>query len=236
MTKMWEQVQVALNESTTRVVMSFARLLPGFVALVVAVLIASVFAWILRVALRRSLRTIRFDENMSRWGYGTVGTWSADGTPTGFVTRFVSWVIIFVGFLIGIAAFDATLTSDFVARVFRYLPNVFAALLILLVGNFVARFLARGVLISAVNMNMQYAHLLSLGVKWLVLVMTAAMALDHLGIGGSIVLLAFGILFGGIVLALALAVGLGSKELVSRSLERQATQPQEKVAETFRHF
>ena len=91
-----------------------------------------------------------------------------------------------------------------------------------LLGNVFARFLARGVLISAVNHNLQYARLLSLGVKWLVLVLAAAMALEHLGIGGRIVELAFGILFGGIVLALALAVGLGSKDLVSRSLERQA--------------
>src|SRR4029077_19590677 len=92
----------------------------------------------------------------------------------------------------------------------------------LLVGNVVARFLARSVLIGAVNMNLQYARLLSAGVKWMVLVLVLAMALDHLAIGGGIVHLAFGILFGGIVLALALAVGLGSKEVVSRSLEREA--------------
>jgi hypothetical protein len=47
--------------------------------------------------------------------------------------------------------------------------------------------------------------------------------------------LAFGILFGGIVLALALAVGLGSKELVTRSLEREAKAP-EAVEEPFRHL
>jgi hypothetical protein len=72
-------------------------------------------------------------------------------------------------------------------------------------------------------MNLQYARLLSAGVKWLVLVLTAAMVLDHLAIGGRIVDLAFGILFGGIVFALALAVGLGSRELVTRSLEREVT-------------
>jgi len=55
-----------------------------------------------------------------------------------------------------------------------------------------------------------------------VMVLTFAMALDHLGIGGQIVQLGFAILFGGIVLTLALAVGLGSKEMVSRSWERQA--------------
>jgi hypothetical protein len=58
-------------------------------------------------------------------------------------------------------------------------------------------------------------------VKWLVLVLTLAMVLDQLGIGGSVLRLAFGILFGGIVLAMALAVGLGSKDVVSRTWERQ---------------
>jgi len=48
------------------------------------------------------------------------------------------------------------------------------------------------------------------------------MVLDHLQIGGNVVELAFGILFGGIVLTLALAIGLGSRDLVSRSLESHA--------------
>jgi hypothetical protein len=67
-------------------------------------------------------------------------------------------------------------------------------------------------------------------------VLTTAMALDHLGIGGKIVDLAFAILFGGIVLALALAVGLGSKDLVSRSLEQQTTAKKEESEGQFRHL
>jgi hypothetical protein len=57
-------------------------------------------------------------------------------------------------------------------------------------------------------------------VKWLVLVLTGAMVLDHLQVGGTVVDLAFGILFGGIVLTLSLAIGLGSRDLVSRSIEK----------------
>jgi hypothetical protein len=85
-------------------------------------------------------------------------------------------------------------------------------------------------------MNLQYARLLSIGVKWLVMVLAVAMALEHLAIGGEIVFLAFGILFGGIVLALSLAVGLGSKDLVSRSLEREATRTAEETDDPFRHL
>ena len=61
------------------------------------------------------------------------------------------------------------------------------------------------------NLNLEYARLLSAGVKVLVNVLAVAMALEHLRIAVGIVELAFGILFGGIVLALALAVGLGSR-------------------------
>jgi hypothetical protein len=123
-----------------------------------------------------------------------------------------------------------------VMRLFGYLPNFLVAIVLILFGNVIARFLARGVLIGAVNMNLPYGRLLSLGVKWLVIVLTAAMALEHLGIGGKIVDLAFAILFGGIVLALALAVGLGSKDLVSRSLESQASQRKEESEAQFHHL
>ena len=97
-----------------------------------------------------------------------------------------------------------------------------------------------------VNAQLQYARFLSLGVKWLVLVLTAAMVLDHLEVGGVVVELAFGILFGGIVLTLSLAVGLGSRDLVSRSLESHVERGEHGVAppnassvgagESIRHF
>jgi hypothetical protein len=67
-------------------------------------------------------------------------------------------------------------------------------------------------------------------------VLTTAMILDHLSIAGSIVDLAFGILFGGIVLALALAVGLGSRDLVSRSLEQSARAPETRPDKKLHHF
>ena len=162
--------------------------------------------------------------------------WAPGKSPTLLLARVVFWGVVLVGFLIGIAAFDSTLTSQLVFQLFGHLPNVLAAVVVLVVGNIVARFLARSVLIGAVNMNLQYARLVSTGVKWMIIVLAIAMALEHLAIGGSIVYIAFGILFGGIVLALALAVGLGSKELVSRSLEREATKLPVEAEEPFRHL
>ena len=233
---MWIQIQQALNKSTGRVITEIANLLPGIAALIVALLIAGLLAWIIAFLLRRSLRRIEFDERMTAWGFHGIAEWSPSSTPTLLITRTITWVILLIGFLVGISAFDVTLTSQFVERLFTYIPHVFAALILIFVGNIVARFLSRSVLIGAVNMNLQYARLLSAGVKWMVLVVTLAMALDHLAIGGRIVYLAFAILFGGIVLALSLAVGLGSKDIISRSLQREASRSTEEVESPFRHL
>jgi hypothetical protein len=233
---MWEQVNEILNQSAAQITTAVARFLPGLLVLVLVLLLAVVLAWIVRVMLRRSLRSINFDSRLGQWGFSGLADWSPSKSPTLLVARLCFWAIILLGLAVGASALNAELTSQLVMGLFAYLPNVLAAVVVLAVGIFIARFLGRAVLISAVNMQIQSARLLSLGVKWLVLVLTGAMALEHLGIGGQIVRLSFAILFGGIVLALALAVGLGSKDMVSRSLERQAGKAEEQTEEPFHHL
>lgn len=233
---MWEQVKQALNQSITKFLMGLAHLLPGMVALIVALLFSVVLAWFLAIVVRRLLAGIRFDERLTGWGFASVAEWSPMNSPTRLVSRTVACMVILTGLLIGVAAFDAESTSLLVRNVFAYIPNLVGAMLVLLFGGIVASFLARSVLIGAVNLNLQYARLLSLGVKWLVTVLAVAMALEDLEIAPGIVKLAFGILFGGIVLTLVLAVGLNSRELVTKSLEREMKETaSEHVEEPFRH-
>ncbi len=234
---MWEQVKQALAQSTTRFLTRFANLLPGMAALIVALFLSVILAWILAIIARRLLARMHFDQRLGRWGFASLAEWSPMNSPTRLVSRALATLVVVTGFLIGIAAFDFEWTYLFVQSIFAYIPNVLAAVLVLLIGNIIARFLARSVLIGGVNLNLQYARLLSVGVKWLVVVLAVAMALEHLRIAPSIVELAFGILFGGIVFALALAVGLGSKEFVTKSLERDAKKvSSEAVEDPLRHL
>jgi Mechanosensitive ion channel, conserved TM helix len=219
---MWDQIHALLLQSSNRIFTGIANFLPGLLALLLILFFTVAVIAIFRLTLRRFLRGVEFDERVARWGFSDLAQWSPKRSPALLLIRFISWTIFVVGLLAGISALDAALPSMLVVRLLNYIPNVLAALIVLAVGIFAARFLGRSVLISAVNMKLQSARLLSLGVKWLVLVLAGAMALEHLGIGGRIVTLSFGILFGGIVLALALAVGLGSKDVVSRSWEQQS--------------
>ena len=233
---MWENISESLTRSANRIMAGVAGFLPGILALLAAVLIALLVAWIVSRLLRRSMRGMHLDERLRQWGFAGLAEWSPSGSPALLLDRIIYWMILLLGLLIGLTAFNADLATGLVLRVIGYLPRIILAVAILAGGSIVARFLARGVLISAVNMQVQSARLISLGVKWLILVCAAAMALEHLGIGGAIVRLAFAILFGGIVLALALAVGLGSKDLVSRSWEKREEKASEEPQHPFQHL
>lgn len=227
---MGQQIEFALRQSMHRVLVVLVSFLPGLLAFLVAVILFAIVGGILATIVRRILIWSRFDERLSA---GTANSsmslfeWTSTQQPSRLIARLVFWLCTLVGVAIGISAFGASYAVDSRVPVFLlpYLTHVIGAVLILFVGTVVARFLARSVLISATNAQLQYARILSVGVKWLVLVLTAAMALDHLQVGGAIVSLAFGILFGGIVFTLSLAVGLGSRDLVSRSIERTMERP-----------
>ncbi len=226
---MWEQAKDILGQSVLRAAESVAAFLPGLLGLIVILLCALVIAIIARALVLRGLQGMHFDQRAEHLGLGALADWSSVGGPSLVLARAVAWVILFAGLLAGLSALDAALPEAFARTVFAYMPNLLAALLILVIGTVMARFLARSVLIGAVNMRLPQARLVSIGVKWLVLVLTWAMALEHLGIGRQILTLAFGILFGGIVLTLVLAVGLGSKDLVKGALERQSREPGERT-------
>ena len=236
----------ALHQSMYRVVSLLIAILPGILAFFVALGIFALIGMALSAVLRRVLAAAKFDERIAR-ARGDVA-WTPASSPAALAGRVLFWGCVLLGFIVGVSAFDASYATgaDLPISLLPYMTHAVGAILLLIAGTLIARFLARSVLIGAVNAQLQYARFLSLGVKWLVLVLTAAMVLDHLQIGGNIVELAFGILFGGIVLTLALAVGLGSRELVSRSLESHVDRTGERgfmppnpppgPGETIRHF
>lgn len=228
----WHHMSIALNQSLYRVLSLLIAVLPGILAFFVALGVFTLIGMAISAVLRRCLTWIRFDERVNRYR-GTVD-WSPASSPTAIVTRVSFWGCLLLGLIIGVSAFDASYATAATLPIslLPYLTHSVGAIFILVAGTLIARFLARSVLIGAVNAQLQYARFLSLGVKWLVLVLTAAMALDHLEIGGVVVSLAFGILFGGIVLTLALAIGLGSRDLVSRSLESHVERPADRGIET----
>jgi len=214
----WHHMSDALHQSMYRVLTLLIAVLPGILAFFVALTIFTLCGMLISFLLRRCLSWVKFDMRLARL---SGDAWVPSSPPTEIVARASFWMCVLLGLIIGVSAFDASYATGTALPIslLPYVTHIVGGVFLLIAGILIARFLARSVLIGAVNAQLQYARFLSLGVKWLVLVLTAAMVLDHLQVGGKVAELAFGILFGGIVLTLALAIGLGSRDLVSRSLE-----------------
>ena len=222
-----EQFKRALGQATQKVVMGVISFLPGLLAFLFTVVAFSLVGWALGALVGRVLRAIGFDTRLRNRGFTSLAEWAPKNSPTVLAEKSVTWFMILLGWLVGLAALGAGLNSTLVLGVVESLPRLATALVLIGLGNLLARFLARAVLISAVNKQVQSARLLGAAVHWPVMVLVIAMVFEHLRIGAGIVRLAFAVLFGGIVLAVALAVGLGSRDVVSRSWESELRNPGE---------
>src|SRR5579863_9859537 len=188
----WHHMSDALHQSVYRVLSLLIAVLPGILAVFVALTLFTLIGMAMSTILRKGLAFLKFDERLNRGN----SEWTPSSSPTSLIARAAFWGCVLLGLVIGVSAFDVSYATGapLPVSMLPYLTHLVGAVLLLIAGTLIARFLARSVLIGAVNAQLQYARFLSLGVKWLVLVLTAAMVLDHLEIGGIVAELAFGIL------------------------------------------
>lgn len=213
----WTDILVTMFRE---VVQRLALVAPRLLAMLTLILVGWAVAAIARRLTVRILRAADFDQRCGRWGLTTTLTRGGiRQPPTVLVGRLLFWMIFLVALLMGIEALEMPATAGLVAVVLHFLPNLIVAGLVMVIGWLLANFLAQAALIGAVNAQVAGAPLIAGAVRWLVLVFASAAALTQLGIAREMVLLAFGIAFGGTVLALALAFGLGGKDLAREILE-----------------
>jgi hypothetical protein len=166
------------------------------------------------------LRVIQFDRMSERWGLTHIlSKGGMAHSPAHLLSRFIYWVIVLITLILGINALEVAAMQTLIAQVFNYLPNLFAAVAILVIGYLVALFLGQAALVAAVNAQIESARILGRAVRWFIMILSLTMALYHLGIAEKVITAAFTILFGGIVLALAVAFGWGGRDLAKAFLE-----------------
>jgi hypothetical protein len=214
-------VQQAFNEGAHRVALAVAGFLPSVLTMLLITAFGVGLACLVRFALRRLLTGIDYDRRVHRWGLTATSEWTPKDSPTVLTAQSAFWFVVLVGFLAGLKALNTTVTDTVAGAALAYVPNLLAAGIVLVVGMAVARFLERTAPISAVNMQIHGARFVSMGVKWLVILFVMALTLQQLRIGGTVLTISFAAVFGGIVLALALAIGIGSRKAVSRGWEQR---------------
>jgi hypothetical protein len=210
-----------LSQAVHDIARNFAHFLPRLIVLLVLAGVGWLIAYVAKVILRSILRLVKFDKLSENAGASQLLTKAALPPPTEVVSRFVFW-IVWLGFiLLGVSVLGILGLQTQIARFFLFLPNLFVALFVMFFGLLAASFFSRAALLAAVNANMPSARLLSRAVHSVIIIFVLSIVFEELGLAEQTMLVAFGIAFGALMLGLALAFGIGGRDLARRFLERQ---------------
>jgi hypothetical protein len=213
--------KTAISDSFNKFLGKVITFLPNLLAMITILVVGFLIAWVVKKLLSRFLKAIQFDRLSERWGFAHIlSKGGMTYPPSSLISRFFCWMIVIITLILGVNALEVAVTQNLITHFFNYLPHLFAAFFILVIGYLIAVFLSQAALIAAVNAQIESARLLSRTVRWFIVILSLTMAIYHLGIAGEVIVIAFSITFGGIVLALAIAFGWGGRDLAKDFLEK----------------
>jgi len=191
-------------------------------AVAVAVAIAGwLIAKALRFAVTRMLRAINFHVLTERAGVdGFLQQGGTTRTTTDIVGALAYWLVILAALIVAFNGLGLTQVTELLTRVLLFLPRLLVGLLVIIFGAYFGRFVGNAVLTYCRNVGIADGELLAKIAQYAIVVFVVLIAIDQLDLGGALVQQTFLILLAGVVLALALAFGLGGRDWAAALLAR----------------
>jgi hypothetical protein len=208
-------------EPFQRFVSKIAGFLPNLLISIMLIALGFLVAWLLKIMVTRATQLLKVDRLSEKIGVTQMLRKSGImDSFSGLLGNATYWVILLSFIIMGLDALRIPAVEKLLSEFWLYLPNVITAAMIVVAGYLLGNFLGRASLIAAVNAGLPISGLVGKFVKFTVFIMAATMALELLGIGEYTVLIAFAIVFGGVVLALSIAFGLGGRDAAKDYIEK----------------
>jgi len=165
-----------------------------------------------------ALDRMHFDREAERWGVAEAAERSGAGKPTQIVGKLLFWLVMLVVILLASSALGVENIGAMFANLVGYVPSVFAAIIVIILGIILGEFVRAVILASAGAV--EGVRLLAQSAKVVVVLISVFMALQQVGVGADIVTTAFTLILGAAALAVALAFGLGNTALAGEIVRR----------------
>lgn len=205
-----------VQKSLENIVVFLPNILTSFLLFILGIGIS----FLVKVILEKFFKAIGLDKFSSSLGFHELlARGGITDTLSVLLAKFTGAIVFLIFTLLSMEALEIMVVQKLIERFLFYLPNLIIALLILVLGWLLGNFLGRAALITAVNAGVRFSRFIAAFVKYMILILAATMALEHIGIGKETVEIAFAVLFSGMVFAVSLALGLGGKDIAKKYLE-----------------
>jgi hypothetical protein len=210
----------AVLEPLRKLLERFLSFVPDIIAALLIFSCGIFLALIAKVFLTRLFRAINLDGLSSSAGLTDILVKGGmRENPSSLIGRLTAWLIVIVFSLLSLDSLNIEAVQQVLQKFVLYLPRVFAGALVLLIGCLLANFLSRAALIWAVNAGMHSAAVIARLTKLAIVLFAITVAMEQVGIGTQTTAIAFAIILGGVVLALAIAFGIGGTDMARKYLE-----------------
>ncbi|MDR2875464.1 MAG: hypothetical protein LBV44_06000 [Methylobacillus sp.] len=206
----------SLNEFWTQIANFVPKLLVALIILFIGWLVAR----LVRAGIARLLRFAHFDAVAQKSGFESfLQQGDLNLTLSGIISQIVYWLVILMFVITGANMLGLQDVSSLLVGLAKYLPNIIVAILVLIFGTLLARFINRIVFAWLHSIKFEGALMVSTSAEYLVQVFVLFVALEQLNIGTQLLTALFIIVVGAVFLALAIAFGLGGKDWAAKVIQ-----------------
>lgn len=200
--------------------LQFVSFMPKLLAAIVIIFFGWLLAMLARIAVRRLLELTHFDQLTQKSGLEAfMSNGNIHLTLCGIVSQVVYWLVIVVFIITGADTLGLTGVADLLHQLANYLPHIILAIMVMVFGTLLARFVNKLVFAWLYSIKVANALMISTSAEYCIQILAIFIALEQLGFGMQLIYMLFLIIFGAIFLALALAFGLGGREWAAKVIQ-----------------
>ncbi|WP_347373312.1 small-conductance mechanosensitive channel [Aequorivita sp. Q41] len=191
--------------------------LPRIIGVIVYIILAWLILKILQITFKRILKSLKIEALNNKINDNDfIKEFRFDINLTKIILFFIKWITILVLIIIGADLFNMGKVSEGVGEIINFLPTLFSALLIAIVGIFLGSYFKKGIKLMLTSFDINGSNAISSIIFYIILVITFIIALNQLGVNTDIITNNLTIILGALLAASTLAIGLGSRDVIQR--------------------
>lgn len=215
-----DQVNLVL-EPVRAFLIQLGEFLPKLIVAVIILVAGWLFAKMFRLAVVKGLKAINFNVLTERAGIDDFLQQGGIRTDTsGILGLLVYWLVILAALMIAFNSMNLAHVTELIGRVALFIPKVIVGVLILAFGAYFSRFIDNTITTYGKNVGLEDVEILGRLARYAIMVFVVLIALEQVEVATEFVRQSFLIILAGVVLALAIAFGLGGRQWAEDLLEK----------------
>jgi len=198
-----------------------ASFLPKLIGAVIILILGWIIAKIIKTISIKLLKLIRLNIITEKGGVDKfLHNGGVKKSPIEIIGTLFYWLIMLIVILAAFNSLGLSVASELFNQIILFIPNIIVAVLVIIFGLFLAKFISQALTTYFTNVGIENARTISKIAQYAIIVFVISISLTQINVGEEIVANAFLIIFGAICLALALAFGLGGKEWAANIMKK----------------